>query len=665
MAETTDFNDFATEHPNYFPGQYLLEDDFKLQHKYLSDRLRYQNQSLHVSGIIEGLEVTLIEDKKKVKIQSGSAIDSQGNLIVLKEEKTEDIPDGGGELYIQFSHQENEKTKQQKKNKNSFTRWKEEPIVEFKNTTPENAVKLAKLTISGEEVTLDVEERQYSGISLPSSNGEALTLRSGGNANSNLAVLKGSLKIDGDLTTESLKLEKGVAINKFSSDSLGDSDEVVPTERAVKDYIQTLTGELNDKSEQNTQVLQQLDQDIYGEIDSFNRDGQPRLTVSLREAVNAMLQGRHPVTQAKRLTINAEYHSPAFAVVDPEGDIWVFWVSQRAGNHDIWYKKTINKAADQWGEPKQLTINIANYLSVFAVADLEGDIWVFWVSQRAENYDIWYKKTINKAADQWDEPKQLTINDYKFPSTFAVVDPEGDIWVFWVSQRAGNHDIWYKKTINKAADQWDEPKQLTNTSVHDNDPFSVVDPEGDIWVFWVSIIEVNNYEIWYKRTIDRAADRWGDPQQLAINIGIYTDPFAVVDSGGDIWVFWMSGEGIEGGDLWCRRTTKRAADQWGDSKEVAIDVGGHPATVFALADPEGDIWVFCQSQRAGNQNIYYKRVTKKTADQWEDIKQLTINIEDDMYPIALADPEGDIWVFWMSQRAGDYDIWYQKILKKI
>ncbi len=202
MAKTTDFTNFATEHPNYFPGQYLLENDFELQHQYLSDRLRYQNKSLHVSGIIEGLEVTFTEDKNQVKIQSGSAIDSQGNLIVLKKEITKNIPECDSELYIEFSHKYNEDTEQQENIEDSFTRWKEEPILMFKNTTPDNAVKLAKLTISGEKITLDVEERQYSGISLPNSNGNALTLRSGGSANSNLAILTGSLKIDGDLKVE-------------------------------------------------------------------------------------------------------------------------------------------------------------------------------------------------------------------------------------------------------------------------------------------------------------------------------------------------------------------------------------------------------------------------------------------------------------------------------
>ncbi|BAY84770.1 hypothetical protein NIES267_42670 [Calothrix parasitica NIES-267] len=201
MAKTTDFTNFSIEHPNYFPGQYLLEEDFELQHKYLSDRQRYQNQSLYVSGIIEGLEVEVNQqDKKAIKIKPGSAIDSKGNLIVLKEDSNfsgfNNIT--SGELYIQY--QEEKQNKQQDGVDESYTRRVENPLVGFAEKTPDYGVKLVKATISEDNITLDDIVREYSGISLPNSNSKALTLRSGGNTNPNLAVLTGSLKIDEDLT---------------------------------------------------------------------------------------------------------------------------------------------------------------------------------------------------------------------------------------------------------------------------------------------------------------------------------------------------------------------------------------------------------------------------------------------------------------------------------
>ena len=207
MAQTTDFTNVATEHPNYFPGQYLLEDDFALQHKYLIDRIRYQNQSLRVSGIIEGLEVERIDEKIAVQIGSGSAIDSQGHLIVFINEndgKGKEFSDfnniNEGELYIKYNEDYNSNSLQQDEFDKSYTRWQENPTFGFDTRTPDDCVKLATLTISGSNITVDDNSREYSGFSLPNSNGEALTLRSGGNANPNLAVLTGSLQIDENLT---------------------------------------------------------------------------------------------------------------------------------------------------------------------------------------------------------------------------------------------------------------------------------------------------------------------------------------------------------------------------------------------------------------------------------------------------------------------------------
>ncbi|MBD2438751.1 tail fiber domain-containing protein [Nostoc sp. FACHB-110] len=200
MSNTTDFTNFTNERPNYFPGQYLLEDDFELQHRYFSDRQRYYNQSLHISGIIEGIEVKFDTTSKSVKITSGSAIDKDGNLIILKQESTfsdfKNITDG--ELYIQYD--ENKQNQQQKDVADSNTRWVENPKIGFAVTTPANGVKLAKLTIKDNTITPDTILREYSGLSLPNSSGQALTLRSAGNTNPNLAVLTGSLKIEGDLT---------------------------------------------------------------------------------------------------------------------------------------------------------------------------------------------------------------------------------------------------------------------------------------------------------------------------------------------------------------------------------------------------------------------------------------------------------------------------------
>ncbi|MBD2142560.1 hypothetical protein H6F39_14620 [Anabaena sp. FACHB-1250] len=192
----TDFTNFVDARPNYFPGQFLLEDDFEVEQKYLIDRQKYHRQSLHVSGLVEGLEVEVIKDKQEVQIKSGSAINSNGDLIILKKDTSfsQFAPLTNGELYI--SYKEEKQVKQQE----DFTRWQEVPTIGFAATTPNDGVKLAKISIVNNVLTLDLTVRSYSGIFLPNATGNDLTLRSGGNANPNVAILNGSLTVTGTIT---------------------------------------------------------------------------------------------------------------------------------------------------------------------------------------------------------------------------------------------------------------------------------------------------------------------------------------------------------------------------------------------------------------------------------------------------------------------------------
>ncbi|MGB3419934.1 MAG: hypothetical protein WBA52_05745, partial [Dolichospermum sp.] len=192
----TDFTNFVDARPNYFPGQFLLEDDFEVEQKYLIDRQKYHRQSLHVSGLVEGLEVEVIKDKQEVQIKSGSAINSNGDLIILKKDTSfsKFAPLTNGELYI--SYKEEKQVKQQE----DFTRWQEVPTIGFAATTPNDGVKLAKISIVNNVPNLDLTVRDYSGIFLPNATGNDLTLRSGGNANPNVAILNGSLTVTGTIT---------------------------------------------------------------------------------------------------------------------------------------------------------------------------------------------------------------------------------------------------------------------------------------------------------------------------------------------------------------------------------------------------------------------------------------------------------------------------------
>lgn len=200
----------TNQRPNYFAGQYLLDDDFRLEQDYHIDRQRWHHHLLHISGIAEGLKVNKGEGNLVVNVSEGSAIDSQGRQIILLDSQKVDliksysssnasIPDGTYTLYIGYSEQ---KTDQQAAGEeNTSRRWQEEPEFNLSSAGLTDFIPLAKLTINSNAVSdnIDNSVRFYSGLRLPSPDGE-MTLRSKSDGTQSLAELKGSLSIAGTLS---------------------------------------------------------------------------------------------------------------------------------------------------------------------------------------------------------------------------------------------------------------------------------------------------------------------------------------------------------------------------------------------------------------------------------------------------------------------------------
>ncbi|MBW4508239.1 MAG: tail fiber domain-containing protein [Scytonematopsis contorta HA4267-MV1] len=164
--------------PNYFPGQYLLEDDFQLEQEYHSDRQRRHHRLFISPGIAEGLVVTKL-DGLRINITSGTAIDKQGRQIILSNEKSgaielnqissSNLSNGEYTLSIQYDEKQ---TLLQEGTIVGNRRWEESPKFTLKTQADESdSIPLAKLKIEGDTVSIinDEKIRKYAGVRLPSS----------------------------------------------------------------------------------------------------------------------------------------------------------------------------------------------------------------------------------------------------------------------------------------------------------------------------------------------------------------------------------------------------------------------------------------------------------------------------------------------------------------
>ncbi len=170
MTENGKWDELNKPRPRYFPGRYLLAEDFENQHNYLYERQRYLNRSLHVSGVIEGLKVNFKKNtnNNEVEISPGSALDEDGHLIVL--DRTVDVPVKQGD-YVYICWKEDEQDKEDSgENRNKKPGYE----TGANQSPPKSSVKLGKVVVDDEgNVKIEESKHQYSGISLPNSDIES------------------------------------------------------------------------------------------------------------------------------------------------------------------------------------------------------------------------------------------------------------------------------------------------------------------------------------------------------------------------------------------------------------------------------------------------------------------------------------------------------------
>lgn len=235
MTINYDQPDYVVKRPRYFDGQFLKVDDFLNEQQYHIDRQRRVSRFLHVSGIVEGLEVQI--DGNRLKISPGSAIDHLGRQILLhktarigEEQVTntgnlkyfylslENQTEGSYSLIIRYGQFATDR--QQEEGSEEETRFHEVPMIALVSDVDRDdaAVVLARVTVmSAETPTVDLKVRQCSGLRLPNGSEEGVTFRSEITEDSRRqAVLSSSLKVTDELEAQNLSVGERIETESLS-----------------------------------------------------------------------------------------------------------------------------------------------------------------------------------------------------------------------------------------------------------------------------------------------------------------------------------------------------------------------------------------------------------------------------------------------------------------
>lgn len=202
-----------TKRLHYFDHQFLRAADFTDEQEYHLGRRRLHNRALHTWGIAEGLDVSFDTGSAAVTVQQGTAVDSDGNEIVLTEDRRVDLSaqPAGAAVYVTIEYRETQTDLSKETDIQDNTRWTEDPDIKAladRPAQPSRQIILGKVNRSGTVVSdIDRSDRRAAGAVSGDITTSALTLKrervdpatwprltcSGSNQ---AALENGSLKID-------------------------------------------------------------------------------------------------------------------------------------------------------------------------------------------------------------------------------------------------------------------------------------------------------------------------------------------------------------------------------------------------------------------------------------------------------------------------------------
>jgi len=292
-------------------------------------------------------------------------------------------------------------------------------------------------------------------------------------------------------------------------------------------------------------------------------------------------------------------------------------------------------------------------------------------SNQPERFNLWVRE--QNTSGVWSTPTAPFSLDFAYEGRpTAVRDQGGVIWLFYHTLKKGRWNIW-SKTFREGQG-WTPSEPLTNRMLIDKYPTAVLQGTT-LRVFWSTYNEAA--QRWQINSRSRTNGQWSPVAPLSALAPFATEdiarrqPWAVTDTTGMLWLFWLELVGQQ----WQLRYNRYDGTNWALAVPATfpLDAGtdprveGPPFVVFHPTDAAQRLWVFwartepvgASGQRCWRIVYRVKASLNPGAADWSTIRALPPGpaAAQDREPAAFVKANGDVELFWSSTRNGSWSIW--------
>lgn len=327
---------------------------------------------------------------------------------------------------------------------------------------------------------------------------------------------------------------------------------------------------------------------------------------------------------------------PVLAADEKNGKVWMAWEGDSEGISNI-YVRFFDTVKEQWGAVVKLTTDAASHIKPAIAIDKNGNVFVSW--EEAGGIVV---TTYESGSAGWSLPVLVSSGVTNAGNaSFAYGQSTGQLAMVWDGSVNDEKAVFFSR-YDAVQKLWGVSERVSIYSgVADTEPSAVFDNAGRVWVSWKRTDLSGNNDI-VVRNFDSNSG-WSTEVGLAATPSDENSGRLMSTANGDVWLVYVTGGKI-GAVKYDTLTST-----WGT--EAIISDGTAQANPSVASDHSGKIWVAWESSISGNPDVY-----AKTYDgTWSDALPMVSNPGSDTRP-GLTVYMNHIWMAWESNRNGNLDV---------
>ncbi len=299
------------------------------------------------------------------------------------------------------------------------------------------------------------------------------------------------------------------------------------------------------------------------------------------------------------------------------------------------------------------------------IPDGSGGAIICWLDYRSGNSDIYVQRVDSSGASLWTAGGVAVCtaaNSQTAPQ--LITDGSGGVIITWQDQRLGVNDIYARKVNSSGTPQWTADGvavcSATNAQIS---PQITEDGSGGAIIAWQDE-RAGNYDI-YARRINSS----GTPQWTADGVAVCTAsnsqnyPQLIPDGTGGAIVTWAD-QRAGNVDIYARRINSSGTPQWtADGVAVCTAADFQQSPQITTDGSDGAIIAWGDRRSGSNDDVYAQRVNGSGTPLWTGDGVAVCTAANDQYdPQITVDGSGGAVIVWEDARpATSTDIYAQRV----